>query len=311
MGPFRSLVSIDLQTYLEITSVNRKVKKPTVFQSEIIHGCPDVCGLCPAHDQNTYLAILEITNRCDLSCPVCLADSTPGGTDVEIRTAQAALQALVHSQGDPPALQLSGGEPTLHNGLLEIVALARSLGFGKVELDTNGLALAQSPVLCANLREAGLTGVYLQMDSLRPESCRTVRGRDLVIRKKRAIENCRRAGLQIVMAVTIVPGVNDDQLWEMVQFAKGERLTGVNFQSQVRSGRFPAGYQKGALTFTLSHFLLEMERQSGQELLASDFNPIPCPDTRCGALAYVLVRQGRLLPFGQDDGERQAPGPYG
>ena len=295
-GCFRDLVSPDPELYREISSVPRKVGKPGAFQTQASRGCPDDCGLCPAHDQRTCLAILEVTERCELGCPVCLAASEPSGRDIGVLEAETALASVIRSNGHPSPLQLGGGEPTLHPRLIEIVAAARSLGFSRIELDTNGILLSENAALCAVLSEAGLTGVYLQMDTLRSDSCVRIRGRDLIREKAAAIRNCAGAGLQVVLGVTVVPGVNDGELWELVEFGVGAGLTGVNFQSLALSGRFPPG--RGA-RFTLVHFLREIERQSSGGLGVSDFNPIPCPDPRCGALAYALVSGGRLIPAGR------------
>jgi hypothetical protein len=139
-----------------------------------------------------------------------------------------------------------GGEPPLHNDLEEILRSAASLGFGKIEIHTNGLRLLEEPSLAERLVEAGLSQVYLQMDGLDPEISRFIRGRDLVEEKYRAIENARRAGLQVALSVTVVPGVNSDRPWEMIRFGLKEKVSGVHFQSVALSGRFPGSLVRPA-----------------------------------------------------------------
>jgi len=181
--------------------------------------------------------------------------------------------------------------------LADIVRLAASLGFRKIELDSNGLRLAADRGLAESLQEGGLTGVYLQMDGIRASVSESIRGRNLVEEKIKAIGNCTSSGLQVVLSVTVVPGVNDEHLWEMIQFALDQKLTGVNFQALTVSGRCPEVLVRSPQRFTQGHFMSGLEAQSGGKVRGSDFMPIPCPDTRCGLLAYALIVNGHLVPL--------------
>jgi uncharacterized radical SAM superfamily Fe-S cluster-containing enzyme len=221
---------------------------------------------------------------------------------------ESALRTLVRCEGKPVPLQLSGGEPTLHRELTKLVGSARGLGFRKIEVNTNGLALARDSGLCEALREAGLTGVYLQLDGLTAEISEAIRGRDLVAEKARAIENARRAGLEVVLAVTVVPGINDESMWELVRFGVQQRLTGVNFQPIARTGRFFPSAGSDRERFGVGTFVRQLARQSGGELTACDLSPIPCSDPRCGAMAYVLVCGDRLVPLNRLLSEQELSG---
>jgi 7,8-dihydro-6-hydroxymethylpterin dimethyltransferase len=296
-GPFKTLISNDPSTYAKLRERPRKITEFTVPGSSVNKGCPHDCGLCPSHDQHTCLAILEIVTHCDLQCPICLADSKPQGKCIEIPTLKSALKNLIRCEGDVTPLQIGGGEPTLHPDLPSVIREICRHGFDKIELDTNGLALAADPGLSQRLREAGLGSVYLQMDGLSPEVSIFIRGRDLVAEKLRAIDNCKNAGLDVVLSVTVVPDVNDGRLWEMIQFGMEQGLTGVNFQSIALSGRFPSHLLESAKRFTAGHFIQEVEKQSEKRLIGDDFMPIPCPDPRCGLMSYMLIRNGDLIPL--------------
>jgi len=228
---------------------------------------------------------------------MCLSASRPEGSDLSLPVIRYALKELVQKEGGATPLQLSGGEPTLHKDLVKIVECSASLGFEKIEIDTNGLVLGCDLSLCEKLKNVGLTGIYLQMDGLHPSVSESIRSRDLVDEKLRTIENCKKAGLQVVLAATVVPGVNDDSLWEMIQFGMDERVTGVNFQSLTLSGRYPERFALSSERFTLGHFLRKVEEQSHKRLSACDLIPIPCPDPRCGVLTYALIHKGELVPL--------------
>ena len=308
-GAFESVIATDIASYERMRRSPRLVKRPPRVRMPEARGCPDDCGLCPAHDQHTCLAIVEITTRCNLPCPVCLADSTAKGTALSREQVLRALQTLIDTEGQPVPLQFAGGEPTLHPELADIVRGARALGFSKMEIDSNGLLLARDPRLAAELRAAGLTGVYLQMDGTAAEEHEFVRGRDLRSEKLQAITHCRNAGLQVVLAVTVVHGVNDKAVWPLILFAVEQRLTGINFQSVVLSGRYPSELAQSQRRFTATHFMHAVEAQSEGQLRAADFMPMSCPDPRCGLLAYVVVdKNGHLLPLNRlvgDDSLRQ------
>ncbi|MFC1824229.1 radical SAM protein [Thermodesulfobacteriota bacterium] len=296
-GCFRTTICSDRDTYDRIRREPRKITKPLHYGTEPELGCPDDCGLCPSHEQHTCLAILDITSRCDLECPICLTSTSPQGRDLDISVIGSALEKLIRMEGRPTPLQLSGGEPTLHDDLEGVIRSAASLGFSKIELDTNGIALGRDVSLTERLREAGLSQVYLQMDGLDPEISRFIRGRDLVEDKMKAIQNCKKSGLQVALAVTVVPGINDNALWTMIRFGMEQGLTGINFQAVVQSGRYPKSLSLNPERLTLGHFMQKVEEQSNGKLLGSDLIPIPCPDPRCGALAYALVWKGDLIPL--------------
>jgi hypothetical protein len=296
-GTYRTVVSSDLETYRRLCESTRIPTRPHRCGARTVDGCPNDCGLCPSHEQHTCLAILEITSRCDLDCPVCLASSSRAGQDLDLEAAQSALGTLIRNEARPPPLQLSGGEPSLHRDLAAIIEGASSLGYGKIEIDTNGLKLARDPCFPEQLIEAGLSQVYLQMDGLDRGVSEFIRGSDLVEEKLKAIENCSRAALPVALSVTVVPGVNDEALWQMIRFGIEEGLTGVNFQSVTLSGRYPHFLRQGPERFTLGHFIHAVERQSEGRLLAGDLTPLPCPDPRCGVMTYALVLGGDLVPL--------------
>jgi 7,8-dihydro-6-hydroxymethylpterin dimethyltransferase len=305
-GAFETVIATDVASYERMRRGPRFVKAPARLAMPEAKGCPDDCGLCPAHDQHTCLAIVEITERCNLPCPVCLADATAKGTELTPDQVFGALRKLLDTEGQPVPLQFAGGEPTLHKELVAIIRGAGDLGFSKMEIDSNGLLLARDPQLAIDLRAAGLTGVYLQVDGLDADANEYIRGRDLRPEKLRAIANCRDAGLQVVLAVTVVPGVNDHEVWPLIRFAAQERLTGINFQSVVLSGRYPQELTQSQRRFTATHFLRAVETQSQGELRASDLLPMSCPDPRCGLLAYVVIgKDGQMLPLSRLVGDER------
>ncbi|HML02565.1 MAG TPA: radical SAM protein, partial [Candidatus Bathyarchaeia archaeon] len=179
-------------------------------------GCPNDCGICPTHKSHTALAIIDVTNLCNLRCPVCFANAAASGIVYEPSKEQIRKMMENLRQNDPvpaTALQFSGGEPTIRKDLPELIRTAKDLGFRHVEVNTNGIVLSQGVDYCKSLLDAGVSTIYLQFDGLTSDVYKFTRGRDLLDVKMRAIENCRQAGLDsLVLVVTLIKGVNDHQI---------------------------------------------------------------------------------------------------
>ncbi|MEM0049988.1 MAG: radical SAM protein [Candidatus Bathyarchaeia archaeon] len=296
-GAIIALLWSDLNLYKRSLKFSRVGKKPNeVYIKETEKGCPFDCGLCPSHRQHTCLAIFEVTDGCNLLCPVCLADSqekpswNPSMWEIE-----EILKNLLRFEGRPTAIQFSGGEPTIRNDLVEIVGLARDLGFKLIEIDTNGIEIARNPTLAKDLADNEISGVYLQFDGLTPEVYRAIRGRDLIKIKEKAIENCRKAGLSVTLAVTLIRGINDSQVWDIIKYAIKRRVIGVNFQPFAALGRYPQGIFDPMNRVTISDVQMSVEEGSGGKIRSTDFIPVPCPDPRCSSLLYAYFKEGEDL----------------
>ncbi|MEW5956791.1 MAG: radical SAM protein, partial [Chloroflexota bacterium] len=204
-------------------------------------GCPFDCGLCPDHRQQTCTALLEVTRRCSLRCPVCFADA--GGRvppDPDLAVIEGWYRRLLDA-GGPYNIQLSGGEPTMRADLPRIVGLGRSRGFTFIQINTNGLRLAGEPGYARQLREAGLSSIFLQFDGVSDEIYQKLRGAPLLAYKQQAVERCTEAGLGVILVPTLVPGVNTGQIGDIIEFAvqHAPAVRGVHFQPISYFGRYP------------------------------------------------------------------------
>src|SRR3954453_7822972 len=177
-GVQKTLISDDVEYWRQQKLWIKPGDRPLTTQTRTEAGCPFDCGLCPDHEQHSCLAIVEINEVCDLTCPVCFADSSPKrGKNLSLDVIEGMFDALVRSEGEPDLVQISGGEPTLHPEILDVIRLAKSKPIRHVMLNTNGVRIAQDPDFVAGLAElkTGLE-VYLQFDSLQPAALKTIRG---------------------------------------------------------------------------------------------------------------------------------------
>jgi len=284
--------------------------------------CPYDCGLCPQHKSHTALAIIDVTNRCNLRCPICFATAGTTGYVYE-PTKEEIRKMLINLRNNKPvpadALQFSGGEPTIREDLPELVKMAKEIGFKHVEINTNGLRLAASVDYCRVLKESGVSTIYLQFDGVTSDVYKFTRGVDLVDVKNKVIENCREAGLHsVVLVCTLVKGVNDHQLGDIIRFAvqNFDVIRCVNIQPVSLCGRIPEQERK-KMRITIPDFMKLVEEQTDGQIKASDFYPVPTvvPVSRavgtmknkhyveftahphCGMATYVFVEDGKIVPI--------------
>ncbi|GAB6143570.1 hypothetical protein JCM12294_10080 [Desulfocicer niacini] len=214
---------------------------PVMCGTEIRQGCPFDCGICPQHRQRTCTALLEITWRCNLHCPVCFADS--GGTvpDPAMHQIKIWYEQIKHQTGGGCNIQLSGGEPTVRDDLPDIIRMGKAMGFSFIQLNTNGLRLAADKDFVQQLKQSGLDSVFLQFDGVDDRVHLKLRGKPLQEIKERAIAHCSEQGLGMVLVPTLVPGGNDHQVGDIIRFglAHAPHVRGVHFQPVSYFGRFP------------------------------------------------------------------------
>ena len=244
-GFFQELYWSDYDQYLRAEKLRYDGEGLNNPRTKTVNGCPYDCGICPEHKSHTALAIIDVTNRCNLKCPVCFANAAAAGYVYEPTKDEVAGMLENLRANDPvpaTALQFSGGEPTIRNDLVDLVQKAKEVGFRHVEINTNGVRLSQSVDYCKELKAAGVSTVYLQFDGLTPDVYKFIRGVDLLETKMKAIENCRQAGLHsLVLVVTLVKGVNDNQLGDIINFAAQnfDVIRCINVQPVSLCGRLP------------------------------------------------------------------------
>jgi len=298
-GTERVLMSDDVGYY----RLGREVfvkhpEMPKAFGTEMRHGCPYDCGLCPDHMQHSCLAIVEITDHCNLRCPTCYAASGPERlTHRSLDEVIAMLDAVVASEGEADVVQISGGEPTLHPQLFEILDAAKARPIRHLMLNTNGVRIAQEPGFAEALAAyAPAFEIYLQFDSLQRAPLMNLRGADLRRVRQDALDRLNALNLSTTLVMTVKRGVNDEEIGEVIRFAAAQPcVRGVTLQPVQDTGRNEA-YDAAKHRLTVSEIRRRIVEQSGL-FSAEDVVPVPCnPDTL--AMAYALrADDGALQPL--------------
>jgi uncharacterized radical SAM superfamily Fe-S cluster-containing enzyme len=295
-GVQSTLVSTDAAYWRLCKDFIKPGDRPLHFQSPTKFGCPYDCGLCGDHEQHSCLALIEITEHCNLTCPVCFAASSPARTSfTPLAKIERMLDTLVASEGEPDLVQISGGEPTLHPDFFEILDAVRARPIRHVMINTNGLRIAREPDFVARLAQnrRGLE-IYLQFDSLQREALVNLRGADLRRIRQEALENLERHGLSTTLVATIKRGVNDAEIGDIVRHALSWTcVRGVTLQPVQDAGR-NENFNKDTDRIMLSEIRQRVVETGvfGE----ADMIPLPC-NPESISIGYGLRNGDKVLPL--------------
>jgi 7,8-dihydro-6-hydroxymethylpterin dimethyltransferase len=260
---------------------------PLQFQTRVERGCPWDCGLCPDHEQHSCLALIEVTNQCNLNCPVCFAKSGPDcGPHRTLAEVEAMLDTLVASEGKPDLVQISGGEPTIHPQIMEILRAAKARPIRHLMLNTNGIRLASDPDFVAELAslKPGFE-VYLQFDSLRREALEDLRGADLRKAHEKALANLDAHNISTTLVATIKKGVNDGEAGDIIRHGLSHPcVRGVSFQPIQDAGRVENFDKSARMTVSeIRRAIIDRGDLFGED----DIIPLPC-NPQAISVGYAL-----------------------
>ena len=258
--------------------------------------CPGGCGLCRDHLRSTCCVILNVTDRCNLNCRFCFSDRSHNSTDPSISELTRSLEALIDR--GKTLIQLSGGEPTVRDDLPAIIRAARTNGARYVQLNTNGIRLSGNRDYVRELAEAGLSFVFMQFDGTDDEVFRQLRGRPLLDIKKQAIETCAGFNIGVTLVPTLVRGINDRQIGDILAFATAHSpaVRGVHFQPVAFFGRIPRT-PVDADRITMDELMSEIRIQTGGRIREEHLLPSCCDHPLCGFHGDFVIDRDAMIPL--------------
>jgi 7,8-dihydro-6-hydroxymethylpterin dimethyltransferase len=299
-GEIEAVVYGDAQRYLEIQRFNKPGEYPLERQTAVSRGCPLDCGICPEHAQHTCLGVIEVNTACNLDCPICFAESGTGhqehGYSLSLEQVESMLDTFVRAEGEPESVQLSGGEPSIHPQILDMLAAAKGRGIELVMLNTNGIRLARDPRFAPALAELGVH-VYLQFDGFDDATQVAIRGKPLTEEKLRTLDRCAAAGVSVSIAAAVERDVNEHEIGAILRFGvEHPAVTGVFFQPVTHSGRFRVDSDP-LEKLTNSDVIEAIAEQLPDWFRADDFVPVPCCSPTCRSATFALYDGEDLVPL--------------
>ncbi|CAN5575341.1 radical SAM protein [soil metagenome] len=290
------LISTDAEYYQLSRQTLKPGQMPLKFNTPIKYGCPYDCGLCPDHEQHSCLTLLEITDACNLNCPVCYSESGThrAGQHRSMESILFMLDRIVENEGKPDVVQISGGEPTIHPQFFDVLDACKARPIKHLMVNTNGVRIAGDEAFTRRLKDY-MPGfeVYLQFDSLRANSLKDLRGEDLTDTRRRALDRLNEHNISTTLVVTLKKGLNDSEIGEIIDFALQQPcVRGITFQPIQSAGRLEH-FDPATDRLTLGEVRQQILKQHSL-FKPNDIVPVPChPD--CLAMAYALKNVGASL----------------
>ncbi len=296
-GNSKVLIADDIEYYKNIRNYNKPSETPYTFNTKTHYGCPYDCGLCPDHEQHSCLTVVEVTDRCNLTCPTCYAGSSPTyGRHRTLDEVKAMLDTIVRNEKEPDVVQISGGEPTIHPQFWEIMDYAKSLPIRHLMLNTNGIKIAKDFAFAERIKSyVPDFEIYLQFDSFENSVLQELRGADLNDIRKQALDNLNTLNLSTTLVVTLQKGLNDQEIGKIIDYALQQKcVRGVTFQPTQIAGRLD-NFNPETDRMTLTEVRRNIMEQT-DIFTSDDLLPVPCnPDAL--VMGYALKLDGEVFPL--------------
>lgn len=297
-GASEALISGDAEWFLASQAYVKPGWIPLEFSTEANKGCPLDCGLCPEHEQHSCLPIIEVTNHCNLDCPICIVRNAKDH-HMSRQTFAGIIDNLIRKEGTLDAITVSGGEPTLHPDLFGLLEEASRPEIARVSLSTNGLRLAADPELC---RELARRRVYvnLQFDGFESPALGQLRGDgDHASVKRRALANLEAAGCRAALVATVARGINEEAIGQCFRLlCEKDFILSVVIQPAAYTGTGESFAPHDPMNvLTIPDVVRSFEGQTAGKLVRSDFLPMPCSHPSCFALTYLLKTESGFVPL--------------
>jgi uncharacterized radical SAM superfamily Fe-S cluster-containing enzyme len=260
-------------------------------------GCPHDCGLCTWHASPCQLPVVSVTNACNLDCPICFTYNRPDRLyHMSVEEMRRTVDWIVESSGGVDLINVTGGEPTLHPQILDLLACCRRPQIGRVTMNSNGLRLAEDRDLCGRLAELGVY-VILSMNTFDPATSVLLHGQDVVAAKLRALDNLAAAGVPVTLLNVMVRDVNEAAVADLLDLLRTRpNVLSLTVQTMTYTGQGGGQFPRGR-HIPADEAARIVAEQSGGQIEGGDFVTRPAAHPLCYQVCYLLKSAQGLLPL--------------
>ncbi len=284
-------ISTDYDYYKQCEAYLKQPDLPEKSLTQVLRGCPYDCGVCPQHQNHPCLALFNVTDECNMKCNICYYAAEPGlGNHRSMEEISQMLDTLLETESEPDLIQVTGGEPTTHPQIMEILQFLKKSPVRHLMLNTNGIRIAEDEAFVKALKKLGAGfEVYLQFDSLQKEVLQDIRARDMREVRRKALAMLEKHNVSTTIVSVIKKGLNDKEIPQILAFSRKYRcIRGVVFQPVQEVGRIKA---EGDFRITLSEIRQIVVEDEGNPFTAADMIPLPCDPHKIG-VGYAAKTMG-------------------
>jgi uncharacterized radical SAM superfamily Fe-S cluster-containing enzyme len=269
-------ISTDYEYYKKCNEYLKQPDLPEKALTKVLKGCPFDCGVCPQHQNHPCLALFNITDECNMKCNICYYAAEPGlGNHRSMEDIEQMLATLLETESEPDLIQVTGGEPTTHPRIVEILQYLKKSPVRHLMLNTNGIKIAEDEAFVKELKKlGGGFEVYLQFDSLDANVLKDLRAKDMADIRLKALAMLEKYSISTTLVVVVKKGLNEHEIPDVIQFSRGYRcVRGIVFQPVEEVGRINA---TGDFKITLSEIRKIIIEDKGNPFNDEDMIPLPC-----------------------------------
>lgn len=296
-GHEQVLVASSVAWYLDALSFVAPNVPPKTVKKDVRGGCPFDCGPCGSHQQKVYLPVIPITSECNLDCPICYTvNKNEGAHRTSLEDMKKIIDHLVAEHDELDIINFTGGEPTLHPQLPEILELCRDAGIRRLTISTNGLRLLDEDFV-RRLGELDAR-IVLSLDSFVKETDEKLLGANTTKAKLKALDLLQKHDVVTTILPAVAAGLNDREVPDLLRLVL-ERPNTVSLEMHTLcfTGQGGVGFDRQA-RITIPDLHAQVERGTEGRIRWQDFVPSPLAHPHCYSICYLLMLDGGgYVPF--------------
>lgn len=296
-GTSSTIIAESSEWYFNQVSFRSSLKKPVKINTGISRGCPRDCGLCSWHESGPTLPVFSITNACNLKCPICFTYNREDSIYfMSVDEMKKTVDFLLENNEHYDLINITGGEPTLHPDLLELLQVASVENIGRITVNSNGLTLARDRELVRKLAQAGVY-IILSFDTLDPETSVRIHGRDIVQEKLKALDQLAEFDIGVTLLNVMIKGVNDHEIFDIIRLArKYDNIRSVTIQNMTFTGQGGSVFEPRE-RLTIDGAVKAIEKSSEGLIKKENFFPLPSSHPLCYNIGYFFKDRDQLHSF--------------